>query len=178
MRVVRSYATWTVLALLIGLITLFVIGDHGLIAEALRVVATAYMLMMMAAWAPIAGSCFVTPGWPDREQWAGLATFTLATCGAINGFVSLFYRLSGKPAWVIDMPLINALSFGLIAWAGVFTTAPSFFGREVSVRTRWAIAGLWFVSTGLIAFLVWARPDLSPVARWMEHAFGLRRQYR
>lgn len=169
--ILKSYATWVTLLVMLGLVALFRLGDHGLIAETMRVVATAYMLMMMTAYAPIAGSCYVTPGWPEREQWAGLVTFVLALCGAISGFLSLFFRLAGKPAWVIDLPLINANSFGLIVWAAVFTTAPSFFGREDSSRTRWAIAGLWIASTALIAFLVFARPDLRPLARWIEAAF-------
>ncbi len=170
---VRSYATWATLACALGLVGLFQFCDWDKIAEALRVVATAYMLMMMVAWAPTAVSGYTTRGWPDREQWGGLANFTLAACGAVAGLVSLFYRLSGRPAWIIDAPLINAQSFGLILWAAVYTTAPSFFGREVRIRTRWSIAGLWLASMLLIAFLVLSPPDLSPMARWLERTFDL-----
>lgn len=171
MIVLKSYATWVTVAVLGGLVGLFAIGDDSMIAEMMRVVATAYMLMMMTAYASTAGSCYLTPGWPEREHWAGLVTFVLALCGAISGLVSLFFRLSGKPAWVLERPIINAFSFGLIVWAAVFTTAPGFFGERVSRRTKLSIAGLWIVAITFVAFLSFARSDLAPVVRWVERTF-------
>lgn len=167
----RSYATWVTIAVAAGLWATFRLVDGDTIAEASRVIALTFMVMMVPAYALTAASCYVTPGWPAPRQWAGLGAFVLCGCAGISGLLSLFYRLSGRPAWVLDIPLINSWSFGLIVFGVVYTTAPDFFGSQVRRKTKVALAGLWIASITLIAYLAVARPDLAPLAEWVERTF-------
>ncbi|WP_238231613.1 hypothetical protein [Methylobacterium thuringiense] len=164
----KSYATWVTLAVALLMYAVFRTVEHSSVAEAMRVIALTVMAMMVPAYAPTAASCFVTPGWPAPKQWAGLAAFVLCFCMVLGSLVALFYRLAGRPVWLLEQPIVNATSFGLIVFGLVYTTAPGFFGDKVGARTKWALAGLWIASTALIALLVLAKPDLSPVARWIE----------
>ena len=53
----------------------------------------------------------------------------------------------------------------------MFTTAPGFFGGPVNLRTKLSLASLWLAAIALVTYLALARPDLSPVADWIERTF-------
>lgn len=168
MTVFRSYATWVVLAAVAGLAALFGTIEWAILAEVFRVLVLALMLMEMIAYAPAAGGCFVTPGWPRARQWGALGMFFFSALMALAGIISLFYRLSGKPDWIVEHPVTNAWAVGAIVHGIVFNAAPGFFGERVDASTKRWIGFLWALIVVLLAYVVLARPDTSPAAEWIR----------
>ncbi len=139
------------------------------LSEGTIVVGTALCSLASVAFFAPALNCLLYPAWPPREKWAALAVWMALTGVALHGLVSILWRLSGQPAFLVNNPAYTSwIGIWIIPAALILVSAPNLFGPGVPPRERASLGLAWIIAVTFIAYLAFIRPDLTPVAEWLR----------
>lgn len=166
--ILKAYATWVVAAVAAVIVCLYGVADRDIVGETLRVSSVGLMAMIITGCAALARELFRRPGWGRPEEWLAFGKSFFALCLILSGVQSLFYRLSDRPKWVIDLPTSDIWVIGAVVYGVICISVPGFFGERVKRRTKITLALFWIAIALLVGFLAIARPDFRPVSDWIQ----------
>lgn len=172
MAAARNFVTNPVAWTLAALVALYAMSAH---LAPVRVLSEAWIIALivasssvMIAVGPVALRCFTSRGWPHPDDAVGLGMFLTAFGMFWLGLWSLFWRLSGQSAWVVNNDLYNAWRPFVIAGMLTKVTAIGVFGGHVPRGYKVRYGLILLLAAALILLLALTRPDLRPIADWLR----------